>query len=290
MLSALRVVVSVALEPAFIEVKAVLIAYLIVSGSLWAAAILGVGLLFILGVVNGIAYFEGAKSLWSIYWLIRKSKPGAIQVAEIIPNEVLIAKYGYAHAALRIGRYAQNAGSMKMLYDSSGRTIDYQCAFNMFGNSYLFTASGLPMAEMPLFQRYLTLHEIGHGSMMGGIIRIRGKWLIASAIIACTFAVAVINVSGLGIAALALTIFIAFVFSRKVVGESHAEKFADGYALAHIARQDPASAVALIRKLLTRIADIDAFSSRTTVSSMRPALAISVGTCFFSDERPHLTD
>ncbi|MER8586927.1 hypothetical protein NKH19_17060 [Mesorhizobium sp. M1338] len=251
-----------AIEPAFIELKAALLAYLLASATWSAAAVAFAGFLFIVSVPNAVAIFEGTKSLWSIYWIVHNSEKNSIRTADVIPNEVLATEYGYLHRAFRFGPFAKNAGNMTILYDSTGRLMDYQCGFNMFGNSYLFIASDLSMKTMPVLQKYLMLHEIAHGSMLGGVIWVGAKWVILSGVVACVFGLAVARLSWFGGASIALTLLVAFVFSRKVVVESAAETFADGYALTHIARESPELAMALIRKLLERIVDSNSFTSQ----------------------------
>jgi hypothetical protein len=250
------------IEPAFIELKAVLLAYLFARGDWGAVVVVILGFFFILSVPNAVAIFEGVKSLWSIYSTVRGAERGVFRTAEIIPDEVLVREYGYLHRAFRFGPYAQNAGNMRILYDSSGCTMDYQCGFNMFGNSYLVTAGGSMLNAMPVVQKYLALHEIGHGSMLGGVIWIGATWVMLGGIVSSIFGLAVANVTWLGIATMAFTLLVAFVYSRNVVIESAAETFADGYAIVRIARSDPDSAIALIQELLERIADSEAFLPR----------------------------
>jgi hypothetical protein len=262
MVRLLRGVVGFFFEPAFIELKSVLLAYLFARGD-WGAAVVGiVGFFFIMGVMNVVAYFEGAKSLWSIYWIVRNSEKGVFRIADIIPDEVLVREYGYLHRAFRFGPFAQNAGNMKILYDSSGHTMDYQCGFNMLGNSYLITASSLSLDTMPVVQKYLAMHEIGHGSTLGGVIWISAIWVMLGGVVSCIFGLAVANITWLGIASIAVTLLVTVVYSQKLVVESAAETFADGYAIIRIARGNPDAAVALIRELLKRIADSEAFLSR----------------------------
>ncbi|MER8565988.1 hypothetical protein NKH85_21465 [Mesorhizobium sp. M0924] len=52
-----------AIEPAFIELKAALLAYLLASATWSAAAVAFAGFLFIVSVPNAVAIFEGTKSL-----------------------------------------------------------------------------------------------------------------------------------------------------------------------------------------------------------------------------------
>jgi hypothetical protein len=255
-------IVGFLIEPAFVELKAALLAYLFARGDLGAVVVVILGFFFILGVPNAVAIFEGVKSLWAIYWIIRSAKKGVIRTAEIIPDEVLVREYGYLHRAFRFGPFAQNAGNMRILYDSSGRIMDYQCGFNMFGNSYLITASGSTLDTMPVVQKYLALHEIGHGSMAGGVIWIGAIWVMLGGIVSCIFGLAVASVTWLGVTSIVFTLLVAFVYSRKVVVESAAETFADGYAIVRIARSNPDSAIALIRELLKRIGDSEAFLPR----------------------------
>jgi hypothetical protein len=255
-------IVGFFIEPAFIELKAALLADLFARGDWGAVVVVILGFFFILSVPNAVAIFEGVRSLWSIYWIIRRAERGVIRTAEIIPDEVLVREYEYLHRAFRFGPFAKNAGNMRILYDSSGRTMDYQCGFNMLGNSYLITASGSTLDAMPVVPKYLALHEIGHGSMPGGVIWIGAIWVMLGGSVSCIFGLAVANVTWLGIASIAFTLLVAFVYSRKVVVESAAETFADGYAIIRIARSDPDSAIALIQELLERIAESEAFLPR----------------------------
>jgi hypothetical protein len=245
------------IEPAFVEFKFALVAYVLRQPG-WAAILVGAsGFLLIIVFVNAVAVIEGAKSLAGIRALVEEIPAGSARVADIIPDESLVSEYGYQHQGLRYGPFAQDAGKMTIFYDSSGTIRDYQCGFNLFGNSYLFTASGLPLALMPTMQRYLTLHEMGHGSMVGGGIWIRARWVIASGLLAGMLSLAVSGFGWLATFALALTALVTVVSSRPVVIESAAEEYAEIYAITKIARTDRAGAKRVVELFLRRLGAYD---------------------------------
>ena len=215
------------------------------------------GIIFITFVLDAVVTFEGTKSLWSIYWLVHHSEGGVVRIEDVIPEETLATDDGYIHRAFRFGRRNPDAGKMTLLYDSSGKNIEYQCAFNLIGNSYLFTGSNLSISDMPAFQKYLTFHELGHGSMLGGVIWINGKIAFFGGASAALFSVAVSHITSLGVIAIGLVLLMIVVYSRKVVVESQAETFADTYAIIKIAQQSPNAAIMIIRDILRRIYDLD---------------------------------
>jgi hypothetical protein len=205
--------------------------------------------------MRAIAYYEGTKALRSVHWIVRELPPGCLQVVEVISAERLASEFGYEHQAFRFLPFAKDAGNMTVLYDGSGRFWDYQCAFNMFGNSYMFSPSEAKLEEMPLYQKYVVLHEIGHGSMAGGGIWTRAKSIAASGVIACAFALITTELTLFGTLAVAFTLLVAYVSSVKAIVESEAEVFADSFAIRHIAKGSTKSAVTLVRKLRERLAD-----------------------------------
>ncbi|MCK1741257.1 hypothetical protein IVA80_10350 [Bradyrhizobium sp. 139] len=250
-------IISFLLEPAFVEVKAALVAYFLAHPDYGSALTAIIGVVLCLAIMNGLAYFEGLKSLWSVHVIVRTLTESSLQIADTIPAAMLESRYGFAHTAFRFGPFAQEAGNLTVLYDRSGKFMDYQCAFNMLGNSYLFVPSNMNLEVMPLYQKYLALHELGHGSLMGGVIWIRAKSIIASGALACAIGLVTVNVSVLGISAVMTGILAAFLSSRKVVVESEAEVYADSYAIRHMAAEDTPGAIAVVKKLIERLTDVN---------------------------------
>jgi hypothetical protein len=254
--------ISFLIEPAFIEVKAVLAGYLLAHRDFGSAMTALLGVLFCLAFMNVVAYFEGTKSLWSIHQILGKLPVGSLQVADTISAATLESRYGYIHHAFRFGPFAQDAGNMALLWDKSGSFLDYQCAFNMLGNSYLFVPTETKLEAMPLYQKYLALHEIGHGSLMGGVIWTRAKPVIASGLIACAFGLLTSELGYLGLAAIMIALLATLLSSRKIAIESEAEVFADSYAIRHIEEENRSSATALVKKLIERLTDVDHLLNR----------------------------
>src|SRR5258708_37335692 len=102
-------IVGFFIEPAFIELKSALLAYLFARGDWGAVVVVILGFFFILSVPNAVAIFEGVKSLWSIYSTVRGAERGVVRTAENIPDEVLVSEDSYLHRACRFGPYAHNA-------------------------------------------------------------------------------------------------------------------------------------------------------------------------------------
>lgn len=249
--------ISALSEPAFIEVKAALAGHLLAQPS-WSAAVSALtGLLACLAIMNAVAYYEGAKALWTVFWIAEKLPLNDIEIAETIPASKLASEFGYAHQAFKFGPFAQNAGDLIILCDKTGRFLEYQCAFNMLGHSYLFVPSKKTLEEMPLYQKYLALHEIGHGSLTGGGIWTRSKSVVASGVIACVFGAITTELTALGGMAIGMTILSAFLSSVRVVLESEAEVYADSFAIRCLATTSPAAALKLVCKLIDRLQDVD---------------------------------
>jgi len=196
------------IEPAFIELKASLLAYLVILPTWTSVLLVFAAFIFISFVIEAVVIFEGTKSLWSIYWLVRRSEGGVVRIEDVIPEETLAAEYGYIHRAFRFGRRNPDAGKMTLLYDPSGNNTDYQCAFNMRGNSYLFTSSNLSINDMPDVQKYLTFHELGHGSMLGGMIWINGKSAFFGGTSAALFSITVSHITSLGVIAISFVLLV----------------------------------------------------------------------------------
>jgi hypothetical protein len=242
------------LEPSFIEIKFVLLAYF-ASHPNWVSALtLIAGILFCLAAANIIAYYEGTKSLWSLSHILREAPVGTFAAVELVPAAELAKEYGFSHQAFKIGPLAQEAGDLIVINDVTRKTWICVCAFNMFGPSYLLLPSGgVPLNDLPLVQRFLALHELGHGSLAGGEIWIRPKMAIVSACVSALFAISVAHVTWLGWITLCLMGLIALVYARKVNVESEAEGFADRYALTGIARVSVKASIELAEDLSQRI-------------------------------------
>ncbi|CDZ36254.1 Hypothetical protein NGAL_HAMBI1145_32710 [Neorhizobium galegae bv. officinalis] len=244
------------LEPAFIEAKAVLAGFLIARPHLDALATVAVGFLFCLGLLSIFTLYEGTKALFEIRRILAGLPAFSLKRVEVISPDRFASEFGYSHMRLKFGPFGQDAGEVTLLYDTSGTLTDYQCAYNTFGMSYILLPSDRKLEDMSLYQRYLTLHEIGHGSFAGGGIWTRA-WLIASsAIFAIGFGLLTTNFSTVGLVAIGLTAICALLSARGVVIESEAEVFADDYAIGYIARGNESDALRIIRKLIDGIEDV----------------------------------
>ena len=250
-------IVGFLLEPGFAEAKALFIGYGILNPSLVSATVAFLGILCCTMANGAISFSEGIRSLLP---LARAIKSGSqFKIISIIPESELSEKYGLLHRHFRRGVVAGHAGSLVILFDKTGKYREVQCAFNMFGTSYLIIPfECTKLEDLQLGQKFMVLHELGHASFGGGEIWIGSKGTLFGAIITAAFGIYVADFGWYGAAALVVLALNTLVTTRKVVIESEAEAFADRYALMQLAREDIDKAIAFAAEYLNHIEAVQA--------------------------------
>lgn len=141
-----------------------------------------------------------------------------------------------------------------MVSYTENRSLDCRCYFNIAGSSFILTLNtGTGVNNLPLGQKFIIYHELGHASFAGGEVWTRGRSEVVMLILAVVLAG--ISVShwpwwALVFAVGGLLLWLIPTGSN-LFRDEMAESFADRYSLRIIIQRDKDldGALAIARKL-----------------------------------------
>jgi len=246
----LRGLVSPIFEPAGLGLKAIALA-------LFAAHPSWTGALFVLIVVTSISIslvartiYSGEIALRSLYSYIGERETRDWIRTTPFTSDELRRIYGFQHLELNFALRSPSRQLYMVTY-TGNTSLDCRCYFNIAGSSFILTPNAnVNFHQLPLAQKFVVFHEIGHASFAGGEIWTKGQLEVIAIVLAIGFAATTTThwpwwamlFGGLGGAILLLR-------GSDQFRNEMAETFADRYALREIEQEDPKHALSIAEQL-----------------------------------------
>jgi hypothetical protein len=230
---------SLLFEPAGIGLKIVALALFVALPS-WSAALLVFFVVRSLSVLMvTLAIVQSEKALVAlIAYITQRTSKDWIRSTPFTTDD-LYTLFGFQHFTLpNMARLSQR--QLYMVSWIENRSLDCRCYFNIAGSSFILTLNtGTGVDDLPLGQRFMIYHELGHASLAGGELWNRGRFEVVMLILA--IALAGISVARWPWWALVFAIgggLLLIPTGSSLFGDEMAESFADRYSLRTIFQRD----------------------------------------------------